>query len=61
MSGRHGNANLIERLYGALNAKDGAAMADCYALDATRIPHSASSTQRARVRCGGCSLPAPAT
>jgi ketosteroid isomerase-like protein len=35
MSGRHGNANLIERLYGALNAKDGAAMADCYALDAT--------------------------
>jgi ketosteroid isomerase-like protein len=32
---QHPNADLIERFYGALNAKDGAAMAACYAPDAT--------------------------
>jgi ketosteroid isomerase-like protein len=35
VSGRHPNANLIERFYGSLNAKDGVAMAECYAPDAT--------------------------
>ena len=32
---RHPNANLIERFYGALSARDGAAMARCYAPEAT--------------------------
>lgn len=35
MSVRHPNANLIERFYGALSARDGAAMAGCYAPEAT--------------------------
>ena len=35
VSGRHPNVELIERFYGSLNAKDGAAMARCYAPEAT--------------------------
>lgn len=32
---QHPNANLIERFYSALSARDGAAMSACYATDAT--------------------------
>lgn len=35
MSGRHPNADLIERFYTALGARDGGAMAACYALEAS--------------------------
>jgi ketosteroid isomerase-like protein len=35
VSGQHSNADLIERFYGSLSAKDGVAMAERYAADAT--------------------------
>jgi ketosteroid isomerase-like protein len=35
VSFRHPNANLIERFYSSLNARDGVAMAGCYAPEAT--------------------------
>jgi ketosteroid isomerase-like protein len=35
VSAQHPNANLIERFYSALSARDGAAMARCYAPEAT--------------------------
>ena len=35
MPPQHPNANLIERFYSSLSAKNGIAMAECYAADAT--------------------------
>ena len=35
MPDQHPNADLIERFYGSLSAKDGVAMAECYAAHAT--------------------------